>query len=64
MRLLVHPRHEFWMRADGIMQANNTAWFDLLHERLSHTVCIRIKPIPDFTAKQDHLVTHPPNIEL
>jgi len=46
------------------MQANNTAWGDLLHERLRHTVRIRLKPIPNFTVKQDHLVTHPQNIEL
>jgi hypothetical protein len=52
------------MWTDGVMQADNTAGFDLLHERLSHPVCIRIKPIPDFTVKQDHLVTQPETIEL
>jgi hypothetical protein len=51
------------MWADGIMQANNTACSNLLHERLSQTVWIRIKPIPNFTVKQDHLVTHPEHIE-
>jgi hypothetical protein len=51
------------MWADGIMQANNAAWCDLLHERLSQTVWIWIKPIPDFTVKQDYLVTHPEHIE-
>jgi hypothetical protein len=45
------------------MQANNTAWGDLLHKRLSHTVWIRIKPIPNFTVKQDDFVAHPDNIK-